>query len=105
MRISAYSNGKQVKNPCESEPRPLTVPIYDVKEAQGLVFGLRQEMLSMGKTGRVATGSGLGTDYIILEWGEHQAVLRGSEILKAWVETFSPKDAARFPKGVKSLDS
>lgn len=100
MRTTATVKGKAVKNPVTKMPSPLKVPIYSVDEAEGLTLGLRSEMLSVGD-GSVCTGTGLGTDFIILKWGKWQAVVRGSEILRAWVKTFSPKDAERFPDHVR----
>lgn len=103
VRISAMANGKTLKTPTAKVPSSLKVPIYTVEGAEGMRMGFRQEMLSIGE-GSVATGTGLGTDYVLLTWGDRQAVLRGSEILRAWVKTFAPKDAARFPKEIRELE-
>lgn len=84
---------------------PLTVPMIPLEDESGesLVLGFRSSMLTMSDKGGVATGSGLGTDFIILEWGDRRAVVRGSELLRAWVATFSPEEAANFPEQCKGL--
>lgn len=88
-------------------PVPLVVPLRELDgPADGIALGFRQEMLAMGergKAGGVDTGSGLGTDFIILRWGEKQALVRGSELLRAWVKTFAPDAAALFPNEVKEV--
>lgn len=86
----------------DRKPTRLNIPIRKLEEGEGLVLGFRQEMIAMGKGehgGSVMTGSGLGTDFIILQWGDREAVVRGSELLRAWVATFS-KDSERFPQGI-----
>jgi hypothetical protein len=86
---------------CRKETTPLTVPIRDnLTQIESVALGLRQEMLSVGKKGElgsVTCGAGLGTDFIILEWKGRCAVMRGSELFKAWVATFDPKSAERMP--------
>jgi hypothetical protein len=87
------------------EPAKLLVPIREpISVEQSIVLGFRQEMLTIGP-GSVAVGAGLGTDFIQLDWGEgddgHRAVIRGSEVLKAWVATFDPNEAARFPEEIR----
>lgn len=87
------------------EPAKLLVPIREpISVSQSIVLGFRQNMLEIGP-GSVSVGAGLGTDFIELEWGEgddqRRAVLRGAEILKAWVMTFDPEEAARFPKEIR----
>lgn len=77
------------------------VPVRDIENAsEAIALGFRQSMLELGP-GSVSTGAGLGTDWIILEWDGKTVVVRGSELLKAWVSTFAPEDAARFPEGVR----
>jgi hypothetical protein len=89
------------------EPAKLLVPIREpISVSQSIVLGFRQNMLEIGDgMGSVSVGAGLGTDFIELEWGEgddsRRAVLRGSEVLKAWVETFAPNEAARFPESIR----
>jgi hypothetical protein len=83
------------------EPGELTIPIRDLEgTGEVIVLGLRQEMLTVGD-GSVDTGTGLGTDFIRLRWGDRNALVRGSELLKAWVATFSPEDAAKFPDEIR----
>ncbi len=88
-------------NLLDRTPDRLDIPIRAINGAgEGIALGLRQEMLSMGDVGAVLTGTGLGSDAIILKWGDRQALVRGSELLRAWVSTFAPEDADRFPEGI-----
>lgn len=84
------------------EPGELIVPLREIQDsAEGIAFGFRQSMLDLGDgVGSVATGSGLGTDFIILEWKGRTAFCRGSEMLKAYVMRTEPDEAERFPKEV-----
>lgn len=79
----------------------LPVPFREINVAEAIATGFRQEMLEMktdsGYGGSVATGAGFGTDFITLEWNGRRAVVRGSELLKAWVEVVAPEDAKKFP--------
>lgn len=86
-------------------PVPLAIPLRELVPDNGdvIVFGFRQTMLTMGENdegGGVDVGAGLGSDAIVLRWGKRWALVRGSELLKAWVKTFDPKSAERFPEGV-----
>ncbi len=84
-------------------PTALVVPLRVLANAQeSIVCGFRMSMLTMGDVGEVMTGTGLGSDFIHLKWGEHQAVVRGSELLRAFVQQVAPKDAERFPDHVKA---
>lgn len=84
--------------------KPLTIPFRTIEEVgEGIVLGFRQSMVDIGDEGSVSTGGGMGTDFILLDWGEKSIVIRGSELLRAWVATFAPEDAARFPDEVKVL--
>lgn len=64
-------------------------------------YGLRQEMISLhshdAKIGGVDVGAGLGSDAILLTWGKRARVVRGRDLLRAWVETFAPDEAERIP--------
>lgn len=81
----------------DREPESLTVPIREVMGTlESMVLGLRQSMLDVEDNGGVSTGAGLGSDFIILRWGDRQALVRGSELLRAWVATFAPEDAERL---------
>jgi hypothetical protein len=84
--------------------KPLTVPLRELTLKESLACGFRQEMLSMGEHGDVHCGAGLGTDFIILRWGERHAVVRASEILRAWVRTFNRRAAARFPDEIREVE-
>lgn len=84
--------------------QPLTIPFRTIDETgEAIVLGLRQSMVDIGDQGSVSTGGGMGTDFILLDWGEKSIVIRGSELLRAWVATFAPEDAERFPDEVKTL--
>ena len=48
-----------------------------------------------------ATSAGIGSDFITLTWNDRRAVVRGIDLLRAWVATFSPEDAAKFPEGLR----
>ena len=103
---AAARSGKQTassKGICAKTPTALTVPVRVIEGIEGVALGFRQEMLTMGDDGNVSTGAGLGTDFIILQWGERQAVVRGSELLRAWVASFAPDEAARFPDEIVLL--
>lgn len=96
---TAKKAGKRIttQDILDRDPSELSVPIRGVHSvAESICLGLRQAMLDIEDHGGVATGTGLGTDFIILKWNDRQAVLRGSEILRAWVATFAPEDAARM---------
>lgn len=83
------------------EPAELIVPIREpISVEQSIVLGFRQEMLTIGP-GSVCVGAGLGTDFIQMDWEKRRALLRGSELLKAWVATFDPDEAARFPEEIR----
>lgn len=89
----------------QKEGTELSVPLREIDTTEAIATGFRQEMLNMktddGYGGSVAVGAGLGTDFITLEWNGRYAVVRGSEILKAWVKTFAPEEAAKFPEGIR----
>ena len=78
------------------------VPVKDLEGAESISLGFRQQMFTLGDgedKGGVATGAGWGTDAIILTWGDKTAVVRGLDLLRAWVQTFAPEDAKHFPEG------
>jgi hypothetical protein len=80
----------------------LSVPIRDgISDMQGIGLGFRMGMLSVGdkngERGSLSTGTGLGSDAIILEWRGRRAVIRGRDLFKAWVATFAPEDVERMP--------
>lgn len=82
------------KDVLKRKPKKLEIPVRELKEVgESLVLGFRQEMLTAGDIGRVDTGTGLGTDFIILEWKSKKLLIRGGELLKSWVATFDPKGA------------
>lgn len=103
MNCSASSGGKSAsttsikRKPVSGD---LAVPFRVVEDIETIALGFRMEMFSLGdndKNGGVATGAGCGTDFIILSWRDKTIVIRGLELLKAWVETFAPADAEQFP--------
>lgn len=85
----------------ERKPTRLDIPIreLDVEKQEELLMGFRQEMVMMGEHDGVDVGA--GSDFIILRWGDKSAVVRGGELLRAWVASFNKKDADRFPKGIE----
>lgn len=103
MKTSVSVAGKRVTthDVTSRKPTRLDIPIRELSGLDVVVLGFRANMLEMGEHGGVDTGTGLGSDFILLRWGERKAVVRGSELLRAWVATFAPKDAMRFPKGIK----
>jgi hypothetical protein len=77
----------------------LTVGTAEYEQAP-LILGM--EMLAIGDRddearGRVVTGSGCGSDAILLEWKGRAALVRGRDLLKAWMSQWAPEDAARLP--------
>ena len=77
------------------QPTRLDVPIREIVDRESIALGFRQEMLSMDDKGCVMVG--IASDFIILKWGKRTALVRGSELLRAWVATFAPEDTKRFP--------
>jgi hypothetical protein len=72
----------------------VTIPVEVEQNFDGYV--LLMEMLEMGNHGSVATGTGLGSDAIVLEWKGRRARIRGRDLLKVWVATWAPDDAVRM---------
>jgi hypothetical protein len=106
MRASIDGNGEHkdfsTSEVLAKEPGELTIPIRTIEETgEAIVLGFRQSMLTIGDIGSVEVGAGLGTDFIQLKWDGKTALVRGSELLKAWVATFAPEEAERFPEGVR----
>lgn len=61
---------------------------------------LLQEMMAVGEgkeSGSLATGTGLGSDAIVMQWKGRRALVLGRDLFKAWVATWAPEDAARWP--------
>ena len=84
----------------------LPIPAYPITPIESLSLGFRMQMLSIseessGISGSVTTGAGCGNDYIIMEFAtpkqQHSVVIRGRELLKAWVQTIDPDEAQRIP--------
>lgn len=82
----------------------LRVPVHfrTTEGAEGIALGFRHHMFSLNEDdgrpiGEVSTGAGWGTDAIIMRWGDHQATVRGLDLLRAWVATFDPEAAKRIP--------
>ena len=99
LMCEAVSDGKRMTRAAlyAKQSSPLTVPVRELVDGEGIVLGFRQDMLSLsgakGRVGGVETGAGLGTDAIVLTWKGRKVVIRGVELLRAWVETFAPEDA------------
>jgi hypothetical protein len=104
MRTEVSIGGKRIESPFRKKRLALSVPYVEVSDEEILTLGFRANMLEMGKgLGSIDTGTGLGTDFILLRWGKKSIAVRGSELLRAWVRSFKPKDAERFPADVKEL--
>lgn len=82
----------------------LPVPYAELSGVESIATGYRQQMFDLkdenGDGGGVATGAGLGTDFITLQWNDKTAIVRGLDLLRAWVSTFAPEEAKHFPKGL-----
>jgi hypothetical protein len=113
MNVTASSEGREVstegvwKKPSET----LEIKIRNIDSPEGIALGFRQEMFALtdkkGNGGRVSTSAGLGGEAIILTWKdkheERRAVIRGSELLLAWVATFQPEIANIMRKAVEGI--
>lgn len=78
----------------------LAVPFAELHDPrQSLLAGFRQSVLEAGP-GKVLSGAGLGSDFILLQWGEREALVRYIDILRVWVETFDSGEAERLPAGL-----
>lgn len=83
----------------------LVVPLRTLEGVEGIALGFQQNMLTIEEIDAgISTGAGLGTDFIKLWFGEHRAALRGSEVLCAWIASFDPKAALRFPESVRRVE-
>jgi hypothetical protein len=83
----------------------LAVPYAYISTVESIACGFRAQMFDLegddgSVIGSVQTGTGMGTDFITLNWGEHKAVVRGIDLLRAWVATFDPDGAAQMPGGL-----
>lgn len=82
----------------------LPVPFAEVGDREGIALGFRQGMLELtagdGTGGGVTSGGGMGSDFIVLDWNGRMAYVRGIDLLRAWVASFDPEEAARFPEGL-----
>jgi hypothetical protein len=99
VRATATAKGKTVSTKDITKRKPsatIDVPIRALEGIDVLALGFRQEMFSVEDFGGVDVGAGLGTDFILLKWRGKEALVRGSELLKAWVATFAPDDADRM---------
>jgi hypothetical protein len=105
--IKAETNGRRVTSrEMLTKPRTgaLSVPFADIDTLESIATGFRMEMFELTDDGKplgsVETGSGLGTDFITLNWGDRKAIVRGIDLLRAWVRTFDPDEAKRMPPGL-----
>lgn len=108
---AAQSGGEKAttKSTLEKEPTgKVTVPIRDCSTIESISLGFRQHMFDLtddeGNGGSASTGAGWGTDVIEMSWkngkDERTVVVRGSELLAAWVETFDPAAAKDLRKAI-----
>jgi len=81
------------------EPTEMSLPVRDLKDPDlSIVLGLRQEMVGVEEIdASVSCGAGLGTDFIILQYGERTLLIRGSELLKRWITSIDPEVGDRIP--------
>lgn len=79
----------------------MSIPFKRIGDLEGITVGFRQDMLTLsdenGIVGEVSTGAGLGTDFILIQWKDHQIVIRGLDLLKALVKDTAPDDLERLP--------
>jgi hypothetical protein len=83
----------------------LPIPFADIEVGESIVTGFRQTMFDLSdddgnEVATMATGSGYGTDFITMKWGDKYAVVRGVDLLRAWVATFDPEAAKAIPEGL-----
>ena len=79
----------------ETPATAIPVPVRAVEAAAGLTLGFRQDHISC-EEGGIQSGAGCGSPWIPMNWKGKQAVVHAGELLAAWVETFSPEDAANI---------
>lgn len=106
MNVTVKSGNKKIVTTATTlaKPvRPLTIPVREIGEEELLTLGFRAGMLTMGKDGDVTTGTGLGSDFIVLRWGKKHLLVRGSELLRAWVRQIKAEAADQFPDDVAEL--
>jgi hypothetical protein len=81
------------------------LPYAEISGLELMVTGFRQSMLDLSegdeRVGSVDVGAGLGSDFITLRWGERLALVRGIDLLRAWVQTIDAEGAKRLPEGLK----
>ena len=82
----------------------LPVPYAELSGVESIATGFRQQMFDLtdndGEGGGVSSGAGMGTDFIMMTWGDKTAIVRGLDLLRAWVSTFEPEAAKHFPDGL-----
>jgi hypothetical protein len=82
----------------------LPVPFAEVTTIESIATGFRVDMFDLtdkdGTGGSVQTGSGFGSDFITLNWGDKKAIVRGVDLLRAWVATFDTEAVKQFPDGL-----
>jgi hypothetical protein len=109
MRVTASSGGEHATSASVAQRErtgALTVPYANISTAENIATGFRQDMFSLDNSkgeviAEVGSGAGWGSDFITLKWGEHQAAVRGVDLLRAWVHTFDPEGAKRIPPGLR----
>ena len=103
MRTTAQHGDRSVTHldVYQKESKPLEIPMREIDTLESIALGFRQDMFELkdqdGNGGEMSTSAGFGGEAIIMRWKdgkeERRAVVRGSELLIAWVETFDPKAA------------
>jgi len=98
MKKSKKSSRDQARELAIKEPLPdskKTIEIEIVQNFEGLVLGA--EMFTLGDDeGSMMTGSGFGSDAIVMEWHGRRALVRGKDLFTAWVATWDPDSAKRM---------
>ena len=106
MRTTASHDGKTASTESVNAKKPtrrMSVPVIELDPLETIALGFRQDMFDItdqsGKTlGQMSTGSGYGTDAIILRWGDRHALIRGRDLFRIWVRRFDPEAAKRLPR-------
>ena len=105
--VAAQSGGEKADSKSlmtKKRTGDLSIPYAEASTVESIATGFRQQMFDLrdkdGHGGSVAIGAGWGSDFITLEWGEHRAIVRGIDLLRAYVATVDPEAVKGFPEGL-----
>ena len=112
MRVTASSGeGKPIttKDVWKKPPQMLEIPIREIGSLESIVLGFRMDMFDLtddqGNGGSMTTGAGLGNDAISMTYKkgktERQAVVKGTELIIAWIATFDAEMAEDMRKAME----